>query len=131
MTLTDEQFWHYEDDIMKKTLYNTKYKYVDLSKYVKLYGKTCLKVPKNYTWEKVVISGIGKVNVYAADEPFLTIAEERKGLDVTSYIPRMTCPNSLSKYMRFHEQGTPSAYEIDYKEGKFYVTKLEVDENDI
>ncbi len=132
MTLTDKQFWHYEADIMDKSMkevYNMKHDFLDVSNYVERWGKTTLTVPESYHWKKEIFAGIGKVNIYIAseDNPFLIEAESFRTLPAE----RMKCPNALSKYIRFHEQGTPSAYEIDYKEGKFYVTKLEVDENDI
>ena len=102
-------------------IYNTKHGFLDVSKYVIENGKTTLKVPVFYTWKKEIFSGIGKVNIYTAhkDEPFLIEAESFKELPET----RIKCPNSLSKYMRFHDHKTPSVYEIEYKENKFIVTK--------
>ena len=98
-----------------------KYDYLDVSKYVKTYGKTTLEVPENYRWKKEIFTGIGKVNVYTSndDEPFLIESKYWKRLPAS----RMTCPNSLSKYMRFHTQGKPSVYDIEYKNNKFIVTK--------
>ena len=102
-------------------IYNMKYDFLDVSKYVIKYGKTTLKVPEKYCWEKDIYTGIGKVNIYIADEgdPFLIEAESFRELPAE----RMKCPNALSKYMRFHEQGKPSVYEIEYKDNKFIVTK--------
>ena len=98
-----------------------KYDFLDISKYVIEHGKAMLKVPEIYSWKKEIFTGIGKVNVYTVDYdvPFLIESENCKCLLAT----RITCPNSLSKYMRFHEQGTPSVYEIEYKNEKFIVTK--------
>ncbi len=102
-------------------IYNMKCDFLDVSSYVEIYGKTTLKVPENYTWKKEIFTGIGKVNIYTArgNDPFLIEAESFKELPAE----RMKCPNSLSKYMRFHEQGKPSVYEIEYKDNKFIVTK--------
>ena len=71
--------------------------------------------------EKEIFTGIGKVNIYIAheDHPFLLEAESFRTLPAE----RMKCPNALSKYLRFHEQGTPAVYEIEYKNEKFHVTK--------
>ncbi len=104
-------------------IYNMKYDYLDLSQYVKTYGKTTLKVPEIYSWKKEIFSGIGKVNVYTTKSgpPFLINTESK--IRSNDWAMRMTCPNSLSKYMRFHEQGKPSVYEIEYKNNKFIVTK--------
>ncbi len=105
------------------TIYNMKYDFLDVCKYVIKYGKTTLKVPEKYTWEKEIFTGIGKVNIYIAheDEPFLIEAESFR----TIAAERMKCPNALSKYLRFHEQGKPSVYEIEYRylSDKFIVTK--------
>ncbi len=104
-------------------IYNMKYDYLDVSKYVIKHGKTTLKVPEKYCWEKEIFTGIGKVNIYIAheDDPFLIEAESFKELPVE----RMKCPNSLSKFMRYHTQGEPSVYEIEYRylSEKFIVTK--------
>ena len=102
-------------------IYNMKYDFLDVSKYVIKYGKATLKVPEKYCWEKEIFTGIGKVNIYIAheDEPFLIEAESFKMLPAE----RMKCPNALSKYMRFHDHKTPSVYEIEYKDNKFIVTK--------
>ena len=102
-------------------IYNMKCDFLDVSKYVKAYGKTTLKVPETYTWKKEIFTGIGKVNIYTArgHDPFLIEAESFKELPAE----RMKCPNALSKYMRFHEHGKPSVYEIEYKNEKFIVTK--------
>ena len=98
-----------------------KYDFLDVSNYVEYYGKTTLKVPETYTWKKEIFTGIGKVNIYTArgHDPFLIEAESFKELPAE----RMKCPNALSKYMRFHEHGKPSVYEIEYKNEKFIVTK--------
>ncbi len=103
-----------------------KYDFLDVSNYVEAYGKTTLKVPETYSWKKEIFTGIGKVNIYTArgNDPFLIESESFKELPAT----RMKCPNALSKYMRFHEQGKPSVYEIEYlylsnKDNKFIVTK--------
>ena len=105
------------------TIYNMKYDFLDVCKYVIKYGKTTLKVPDKYCWEKEIFTGIGKVNIYIAheDEPFLIEAESFR----TIAAERMKCPNALSKYLRFHEQGKPSVYEIEYRylSDKFIVTK--------
>lgn len=102
-------------------IYNMKHDFLDVSKYVIENGKTTLTVPENYAWKKEILTGIGKVNIYIAseDEPFLIEAETFKMLPAE----RMKCPNALSKYMRFHQQGKPSVYEIEYKNEKFIVTK--------
>ena len=102
-------------------IYNMKYDYLDVSNYVEFYGKTTLLVPENYTFKKEIFTGIGKVNIYTArgDDPFLIEAESFKRLPAT----RMKCPNALSKYMRFNEQGKSSVYEIEYKNEKLIVTK--------
>ena len=102
-------------------IYNMKYDFLDVSNYVEAYGKTTLKVPETYSWKKEIFTGIGKVNIYTArgNDPFLIESESFKELPAE----RMKCPNSLSKYMRFHTQGTPSVYEIEYKNEKFIVTK--------
>ncbi len=107
-------------------IYNMKYDFLDVSNYVEAYGKTTLKVPETYSWKKEIFTGIGKVNIYTArgNDPFLIESESFKELPAT----RMKCPNALSKYMRFHEQGKPSVYEIEYlylsnKDNKFIVTK--------
>ncbi len=102
-------------------IYNMKYDFLDVSKYVKKHGKTTLTVLDNYGWQKEIITGIGKVNIYIAheDHPFLIEAENFKCLPAE----RMKCPNALSKYLRFHEHGKPAVYEIEYKNEKFHVTK--------
>ena len=104
-------------------IYNTKYDFLDVSKYVKEHGKTTLIVPENYAWKKEIFSGIGKVNIYQTKcgDPFLIKAKSRN----TDWALRMKCPNALSKYLRFHEQGKPSVYEIEYGylSDKFIVTK--------
>ncbi len=102
-------------------IYNIKYDFLDVSNYVEAWGKTTLTVPENYAWKKEIFTGIGKVNIYTAseDDPFLIEAESFKMLPAE----RMKCPNALSKYMRFHERGKPSVYEIEYKNEKFIVTK--------
>ena len=103
--------------------YNFKYDYLDLSQYVKKYGKTTLEVPENYSCKKEIFTGIGKVNVYTTKGgPQFVIKTESK-IRNKDWTVRMTCPNSLSKYMRFHEQGKPSVYDIEYKNDKFIVTK--------
>ena len=102
-------------------IYNMKCDFLDVSSYVEIYGKTTLKVPVFYTWKKEIFTGIGKVNIYTAnkDYPFLIKSESFRELPAE----RMKCPNSLSKYMRFHDHKTPSVYEIEYKDNKFIVTK--------
>ncbi len=102
-------------------IYNMKYDFLDVCKYVIKHGKTTLQVPIFYTWKKEIFTGIGKVNIYTAnkDYPFLIEAENFKCLPTE----RLKCPNSLSKYMRFHDHKTQSVYEIEYKNEKFHVTK--------
>ncbi len=102
-------------------IYNMTYDFLDVASYVEVYGKTTLKVPVFYTWKKEIFTGIGKVNIYTAseDDPFLIESESFREIGAE----RMKCLNALSKYMRFHEQGKPSVYEIEYKNNKFIVTK--------
>ena len=111
-----------------KTIYNFDYDYLDLSQYVKKFGKTTLEVPECYTWQKEIHTGTSEVTIFNtfSDMPFVvkTHTTPAKTKSRTyEWTMRMKCPNSLSKYMLFHKRGKPSAYEIEYKNNKFIVTK--------
>ncbi len=116
-------------------IYNFDYDYLDLSQYVKKFGKTTLEVPECYTMQKEIHTGTSEVTLFSTfgDMPFVlkthTTAAKTK-LRTYDWTVRMTCPDSLSKYMLNHKRGNPSAYEIDYKNDKFIVTKKREKKND-
>ena len=110
-----------------KTIYNFDYDYLDLSQYVKNFGKTTLEVPECYSLQKEIHAGTSEVTVFStfSDMPFVLKTHTKYDWTV-----RMTCPDSLSKYMLYHKRGKPSVYEIDYKNDKFIVTKKREKKND-
>ena len=108
-----------------KMIYNFDYDYLDLSQYVKKFGKTTFEVPNCYTWQKEIHAGTSEVTVFStfSDMPFVVKTHTKTKLRTYDWTVRMTCPDSLSKYMLNHKRGNPSVYEIEYKNNKFIVTK--------
>ncbi len=102
-------------------IYNFDYHYLDLSQYVKKFGKTTLEVPDSYTCQKEIHTDTSEVTVFStlSDMPFVV----KTKLRTYDWTVRMKCPDSLSKYMLNHKRGNPSVYEIEYKNNKFIVTK--------
>ncbi len=115
-----------------KMIYNFDYDYLDLSQYVKKFGKTTLEVPDCYTWQKEIHSGTSEVTVFStfSDRPFVVKTHTKTKLRTYDWTVRMMCPDSLSKYMLNHKRGNPSVYEIEYKNNKFIVTKKLGKKND-